>query len=443
MPEAAIRLSGVTKRYRLYSGVAERALDVLGLSTPLFGKPVRYAEHAALASVDLEVARGERVGVVGRNGAGKTTLLKLIAGNFAPTAGEVRVSGRAQALMSVGLGFHPEFTGIENIRSALLYNGLPEDAIEPAVAEVADFAELGEYLEQPMRTYSQGMQARLMFAAATAVRPDILIVDEVLGAGDAYFSAKSAHRMRGLTATGCTLLLVSHSMEQVLQFCDRAIWFDAGRVRADGKALDVVRAYEEFIAGMTHQRSDIGNGNAVPAGDFPTPSWQREMMAGLLERYDADSGQGSRWRGEGGISIRRIALKGPDGKETGAFKCGEPIRVQVTIAIERPGSFPVRFAILFMTLGGMAIARVLSPYFELQAGMPAERQFEVTISENRFTAQDVVFSVAAFKQYDPAAPDRSVRYDLLSRSLRMRIWGGVPNDPGATWMTADWHELSD
>src|SRR5688572_23340088 len=173
----AVELVDVHKTYRLDRQPLRR----------LFGQPRPGATFDALRGVSLRVEKGGRLGIVGRNGAGKTTLLKLLTGNFAATRGSVTINGSVQALMQVGLGFHAEFTGYENARSALLYNGLSGAALEAALADVVEFCELGEFLHQPFSTYSLGMRLRLQFAAATAVRPDILIIDEIMVAGDAYF----------------------------------------------------------------------------------------------------------------------------------------------------------------------------------------------------------------------------------------------------------------
>ena len=244
----AIRLEHVSKIYKLYGSRKEQVLDNIGL--PKFLRPKASAkspEFHALRDVSFEIKRGERVGIIGRNGAGKTTMLRLITQNFAPTSGRVTIDGSVQALLQLGLGFHAEFTGYENIVASLNYNGLVGKAFDEALKEVIDFVELGDFLHQPVKSYSMGMQARLQFAAATAIRPDILIVDEVLGAGDAYFSAKSAHRMKKLATSGCTLLLVSHSTAEVLRFCDRVIWMHQGSILMEGPALDVVRIYEAYI----------------------------------------------------------------------------------------------------------------------------------------------------------------------------------------------------
>jgi ABC-type polysaccharide/polyol phosphate transport system ATPase subunit len=250
----AVRFENVSKSYRLYATPKSRLLSQMGLGFTLPKSKRAYSLFHALHDINFSIARGERIGLVGRNGAGKTTLLKLITDNFEPTSGRVLVNGSVQALMQLGLGFHPEFSGLENIRSALSYNGLVGAELEEAVEDVIDFVELGEFLNQPLKTYSLGMNARLQFAAATAIRPDILLVDEVLSAGDSYFSAKSAFRMDKLAKSGCTLILVSHSWQQIQQYCRRCIWLLDGRVHMDGPTHEVMAKYEVMIAEETARK---------------------------------------------------------------------------------------------------------------------------------------------------------------------------------------------
>lgn len=246
--KTVIEFEHVSKIYKLFGSRQQQVLDGIGLTRflPVKQRP-KFGEFHALRDMSFSIKAGERVGIIGRNGAGKTTLLRLITQNFAPTSGQVRVDGSVQALMQLGLGFHLEFTGYENIVASLNYNGLVGSAFKEALAEVIEFVELGEFLHQPVKAYSLGMQARLQFAAATAIRPNILIVDEVLGAGDAYFAAKSAHRMKKLALSGCTLLLVSHATSEILRFCQRVIWVHQGAILMDGPALDVIRVYEAYI----------------------------------------------------------------------------------------------------------------------------------------------------------------------------------------------------
>ena len=193
--DIAIHLARVGKMYRIFPTRIDTALDALGVARLMPWHRPKYQEFWALREIDLELKRGHRIGIIGRNGAGKSTLLKLISGNLPPTEGEIEVRGNVQALLEAGAGFHPEFTGYENIHASLTYQGLTTPEIRAATDEIAEFTELGQFLSRPFKTYSAGMQARLNFATATAVKPEILIVDEILGAGDAYFFSKSTDRM--------------------------------------------------------------------------------------------------------------------------------------------------------------------------------------------------------------------------------------------------------
>lgn len=251
--DLAIEACSVDKCYRLYGSHKQKIAAALGLGW-LFPNSSPIAKFPALRDVNFQIRRGEKVGIIGRNGAGKSTLLKLVSGHMHPSAGTLTVNGCVQMLMFVGLGFHPEFTGIENIRASILYNGLPFESHAQVEADIIEFAELGDFLFQPLRTYSLGMQSRLQFACATAIAPDVLVVDEVLAAGDSYFLGKCNERIKRLTSSGCTLVMVSHSTQQINEFCDRAIWLEKGRITSDGNVGDVIETYESFIAGFDVNR---------------------------------------------------------------------------------------------------------------------------------------------------------------------------------------------
>jgi lipopolysaccharide transport system ATP-binding protein len=261
--DLAIRFEQVGKMYKVFGSKLDNLLDALSL--PTFRRDGRYREFWALRDIDLELARGARLGIIGRNGAGKTTLLKLVTGNLAPSEGSVTVNGDVQALLEIGGGLHPEFTGRENIRASLSYLGLSRGEIEGSEREIAEFTELGRFLDQPFKTYSQGMQARLSFAIATTVRPEILIVDEILGAGDAYFFTRSTARMSELIESGAGVLLVSHALDQVARFCERTIWLDRGRIAMDGPTDEVIKAYERFTRELEDRRLRAKNEKATLA----------------------------------------------------------------------------------------------------------------------------------------------------------------------------------
>jgi len=239
MSEMAISIQGVSKSFRRFSHPGWRALDALGfpISTG------RYDVFRAVSDVDLRIEKGERVALIGRNGAGKSTLLRLISGQMRPDTGEIRVHGRVQALMTLGTGFHPEFTGLENIRSALAFQGVSSSRLDDCIEEISEFTELDSFLQRPVKEYSAGMYARLAFAVATSITPEVLIIDEILGAGDAYFLGKCIQRMKALTGQGATILFVSHDISSVQMLCDRRVWLDKGHVRQDGPLLPVSKAY--------------------------------------------------------------------------------------------------------------------------------------------------------------------------------------------------------
>lgn len=244
----AIKISNLGKCYQLYNSASDKALDVFGLSKWIFWKKIRVKEFWALRDLSLTLKTGERVGIIGRNGAGKSTLLKIISGNFLQTEGDIVVNGKVQALLELGTGFHPEFTGRENIRASLAFQQLSTARIMYLEEEIIDFAELEDFIDQPVKTYSAGMYARLAFSTSTAIEPEILIIDEVLGAGDAYFAGKCVERMKRLTLnSGATILFVSHDLSSVQALCDRVIWIERGRVRQSGDPLDVIKNYSSAV----------------------------------------------------------------------------------------------------------------------------------------------------------------------------------------------------
>jgi ABC-type polysaccharide/polyol phosphate transport system ATPase subunit len=242
---AAITLRGVGKRYRLFTKPFYRFLDLFGACP---AGPRYFSEHIAVGDVNLTIDRGEKVAIIGRNGAGKSTLLKLITGLVQPTSGEVEVNGRVSNLLQIGSGFHPDFTGRQNVYANLAHQGIVGAAATKLFDEILAFAEVEEYIDQPMKTYSTGMCSRLMFASSVVIRPEILIVDEILGVGDAYFAHKSFERMRKLSSQeGATLLLVTHDVYSALNLCDRFIWLDRGVVKFDGDGKSAVALYDSSI----------------------------------------------------------------------------------------------------------------------------------------------------------------------------------------------------
>jgi ABC-type polysaccharide/polyol phosphate transport system ATPase subunit len=236
-PEVAICLDGVSKAYKLY----DRPFNFF--KEALTGRSY-HRDKVVLSDISLTLRRGEILGIIGRNGAGKSTLLKIIAGTLAPSQGAVTVKGRVAAILELGTGFNPNYSGRDNVILSALMRGMSEDAVRRKFDGIVAFAGLEDVIDEPFHTYSSGMQARLAFAAATAVDADILIIDEALSSGDLRFAARSLRRIREICQSGVTALFVSHVPYHVMQLCSRVIWIDDGRIRMDGNPIEVARAYE-------------------------------------------------------------------------------------------------------------------------------------------------------------------------------------------------------
>ncbi|AGB47338.1 ABC transporter ATP-binding protein [Mesorhizobium sp. B2-7-3] len=237
-----LSVSHLSKRYANYASNLERFAG-------WFGAPVTPTEEFwPVRDISFSLSPGEALGLIGQNGAGKSTLLKLITGTVRPTEGAASVSGRISAILELGLGFNPEFTGRQNAFHAGGLMGLSHGRLAELMPHIEDFAEIGEFFDQPVRTYSSGMQARLAFALATAERPEVLIVDEVLSVGDSYFQHKSFDRIRSFKAAGTSIILVTHALADVRALCDRVILLDKGHVLKDGAPDEVIDYYNALIA---------------------------------------------------------------------------------------------------------------------------------------------------------------------------------------------------
>ncbi|HMU93335.1 MAG TPA: ABC transporter ATP-binding protein [Anaerolineales bacterium] len=246
MPEDVIRLEGVSVLYRK---PGEKIRTFKEYAIRILQRRIQFKEFRALNDINLTIQKGEIFGVVGNNGAGKSTLLKVVSRVLIPTEGRVWIKGVVTPLLELGAGFHPELTGRENIMLNGTILGHPRREIEEHMDEIIEFSELGDFIDSPLRTYSSGMYARLGFAAATTWEPDILLLDEVLSVGDESFRKKCEARMRGFRNGKTTSIMVSHSMESVMNLCQRVAWLDHGTVRAVGPAVDIVAEYRKAQPG--------------------------------------------------------------------------------------------------------------------------------------------------------------------------------------------------
>jgi len=363
-----IVVSQLGKAYKMYPTRGARLREWL---LPFRGP--RHQLKWILQDVSFEVAAGEAVGLIGINGAGKSTLLKLITGTTVPSTGGVYMEGTVAALLELGMGFHPDFTGRQNVYMAGQLIGLSVDEISALMPDIEAFAEIGDYLDQPVRVYSSGMQMRVAFAVATARRPDILIVDEALSVGDTYFQHKSFERIRQYRRLGTTLLLVSHDKQAIQSVCDRAILLDGGRLARQGKPEEIMDYYNAMIA---------------------------ERENSTLRLAETDAGKLQVISGTGEATVAHIALYNAAGEAVEVLDVGEPVTLAVTVAVHAP--------IPRMVLGYMIKDRLGQPMYgtnthlkelpldDMQAGQQVTYrfQFDMNLGAGSYSIATAIVSTA-------------------------------------------------
>jgi ABC-type polysaccharide/polyol phosphate transport system ATPase subunit len=297
--EVRIRVHDLSKVYRLYGRPVDMLIEAVT-------RRPRYREYWALKNVSFEVRRGEVLGVIGRNGAGKTTLLRIIAGTLDQTSGSVEVRGRVCAILALGMGFNPELSGKENILIGGLVLGMTHEEIEAKRDAIVEFSGLRNFIDQPVRTYSSGMVARLAFSVAASVDPDILIIDEALATGDMAFNAKSYARIRQIVRDGATVLFVSHALHHIYELCDRAILLEDGAIAASGEPRQVGYAYEEQV------NREIATANNAP-----------EPVMTIGDAHDTHVARIAR--------IVSVAFKDAEGKIAGRLVHGELYSIVIEV----------------------------------------------------------------------------------------------------------------
>ncbi|ODS58660.1 MAG: hypothetical protein ABS36_03780 [Acidobacteria bacterium SCN 69-37] len=335
MSTPAISLHHVSKRYRRYGGRQFATLKSALLSGDLVRKLRPDETFEALSDVSFDVAAGQTLGVIGRNGSGKSTALKLVAGITKPTTGTVKVEGRISALIELGAGFHPEISGRENVFINGIMLGLTRREIQARFDEIVDFAELRQFIDAPVKTYSSGMYMRLGFAVAIHVDPDVLLVDEVLAVGDESFTHKCLDKFAEFKRRNKTILLVTHSLGLVERFCDEALWLDHGQMRGQGDPTRIIGAYmtdverqEEQLLADADARVKASASDA-PVADGPGPT---DAGAAAADMMTASEG---RW-GSGEVQIREVTLFGEEGQPTHIFHTGERVTLRLAVSAARP-----------------------------------------------------------------------------------------------------------
>lgn len=341
MSEVAIEVNNLTKTYKLYQNNKVRIIDGL-----FPGKKQRYQEFNALENVNFRINKGEIVGIIGKNGSGKSTLLKIITGVLSPTAGYIQVAGKISALLELGAGFNPEYTGIENIYLNGTLNGITREEMSGRVDDIAAFAEIGDFINQPVKNYSSGMFVRLAFAVAIHSDPDILIVDEALAVGDAAFQAKCMARMNQIMKSGATVLFVTHDMNTVKRLCQRCIYLENGKKIMEGPAEELADIYLKRIrASMNEEHIKI----------MEDPDKRHEIIDESASENPDDMkkyfnpdfiSKTSRFKeGTGEVEFWDIKLLNGDRENAVAFSFDSKLKIQVILKANVDKDFTVAYHI--------------------------------------------------------------------------------------------------
>jgi lipopolysaccharide transport system ATP-binding protein len=374
--DIVLTAQGLGKAYRLHSHADDR------LQQFMRGRASRREQFWALKDLDLELRRGEALGVVGENGAGKSTLLRLLCGTLRPTTGSVAVAGRIAALLELGSGFNPKFTGRENVWLSAAVHGLSKAQIAERFDAIADFAGIGEFIDLPVKLYSSGMQARLAFAVSAHVNADILIVDEILSVGDAAFAQKCARYFERFRERG-TLLFVSHSTSLVAKLCDHALWLEHGEKRELGPAKIVCAEYLTALAERAEKTAAASAADSSSRWRAVTApvlvNDQRSRPRNAMEVSPLDSQ--APWHGHGGARIADVYFVGPDGEKLSSIDGGDEVRLRVECLAERDMLRPIIGFLLRDRLGQNVFGD--STYFacrDRHISVPAGESFAATFT---------------------------------------------------------------
>jgi lipopolysaccharide transport system ATP-binding protein len=393
--DVAIAVSNLSKRYRIYGSPTHRLMERI---TKRAHPSTR--EVSALEDVNFEILRGQSVGVIGRNGSGKSTLLQIIAGTLPPTEGDIQVNGRVSAMLELGTGFNPDFTGRENIYVAGAIQGFDREKIDNLFDGIAGFADIGEYMERPLKTYSTGMVMRLAFASAVAADPDILIVDEALAVGDEAFQRKCAARIDQIQSNGATILIVTHSGRQVIELCDHAVLLDGGALLYQGLPKVVIGAYQRMLYASAEKSARIRTElRELAPGEIPNsdddsrkPVAKSKPDANVADEAKDDGRQEALLDQEmapesrivyesHGAVISDVHLTTPGGERVNLLRLGESYEIRYRILFEEAAEFAAA-GTLIKTVVGVELAAASTARLDDEGIGDVEANTEVEVAWN-------------------------------------------------------------
>ena len=401
MSEVAISVKDVSKMYKLFDKNSDRLKDALG-----FSKKQLYKEHYALHHLSFDVYKGETVGIIGTNGAGKSTILKIITGVLNPTEGELEINGRISALLELGAGFNPEYNGIENVYLNGTMLGFTKEEIDERLPKILEFADIGDFVYQPVKTYSSGMFVRLAFAVAINIDPEILIVDEALSVGDVFFQAKCYQKFEDFKRDGKTILFVSHDLGSISRYCDRVILLNKGEKQSEGKPKDMINLYKRLITTKAdNNQNENAKDKELVSINSISGEWKKNFTVNpKLEEY-----------GDGKANIIDFAIIDNEGNLTNVIEKGTKFTVKTKIRIEEPIKDPI-FTLTFKNVRGIDITGTNTMLEDIRLGVCNTGECYIASYEQEMNLQGgeylISMSCTGYENGDLKAHHRL--YDLLS-----------------------------
>ena len=370
MSENAIEIKNISKMYKLYNKNSDRFKEALGLT-----KEKCYHEHYALKDVSFNVKKGETVGIIGTNGSGKSTILKIITGVLQPTRGEVNVDGRISALLELGAGFNMEYTGIENVYLNGTMMGFKKEEIDERLNSILQFADIGDFVNQPVKTYSSGMFVRLAFAVAINIDPEILIVDEALSVGDVFFQVKCYHKFEEFKKMGKTILFVSHDLGSISKYCDRVVLLNKGLKIDEGEPKEIVDEYKQILV-KQEQKLDVDKPQEVFQQNEDEKEWKSNL---LLNPQVIDYGEKK-------AEIIDFAVVDNKGKITSNIEKGTEFEIRFKVRFYRTIEEPI-FAFTIKDVQGTEITGTNTMYENISSGTVKNGEERIVSFKQRMDLQ--------------------------------------------------------
>ena len=393
-PSAVISLEGVGKTYKRFAKPSDRFWQAVWPSAFQSAGQTAAAEaneFVALAPLNLQVQRGEALGLIGRNGAGKSTLLQMVCGTLNPSSGSVVVNGKIGALLELGAGFNPEFTGRENVFLAAAVMGFSGAETDALYESIVEFSGIREFIDQPVKTYSSGMYVRLAFSIATSANPDILVIDEALSVGDGAFAKKSFERIMQLKAQGTTVLFCSHSMYQVESFCDRALWLDHGQVQMQGPASKVVAAYADSLREESKSSSSATLASVRASGSLGGAS---NTLDGI-DTSDVSTAASAAALGVARITNIEVSVDGQTGRELEAVSLQSDVSIRVQFESDPALPCPT-FATGFALPDGQIFTSAYTLFDGIAIERDAQGRGQATVVFEKLPLMKGRFSIGAY-----------------------------------------------